>query len=76
MVVLKMTPAYFWRITPRKFNALCRVHARLNDPDYAKKEKASTDSISEQDLRAQYLSSKNKPKQPVGVADTFIDKIL
>lgn len=29
-VVLHMSPGIFWRCTPRKFNALCRVHAKMN----------------------------------------------
>ena len=28
-----MTPACFWKCTPRKFNALCKVHVRLNSVD-------------------------------------------
>lgn len=28
-----MSPILFWRTSPKKFNALCKVHARLNNPD-------------------------------------------
>jgi hypothetical protein len=28
--ILHLTPAYFWRISPRKFFALCEVHAKVN----------------------------------------------
>jgi len=34
-----MTPQMFWHITPRKFTALCSVHADLNDPDAKKNKK-------------------------------------
>jgi uncharacterized phage protein (TIGR02216 family) len=36
-VILKRPEKQFWRMTPRKFNALVRVHIRLNDPDEQKK---------------------------------------
>lgn len=31
-----MSARTFWRTTPRKFTALCEVHADLNDPDAKK----------------------------------------
>jgi len=59
-----MTPKYFWRCSPRKFNALCKVHARLNGakdkpgaPTKGKKGKAPRKPIA---------------KQP----ETYIDKIM
>ena len=27
-----MSPAYFWKCTPRKFNSLCKIHEKLNSP--------------------------------------------
>ena len=38
-VILKRSEREFWRMTPRKFNALTRVHMKFNDPDYKPKEK-------------------------------------
>lgn len=28
-----MSPGTFWRCTPRKFNALCKVHAKMNSSE-------------------------------------------
>lgn len=35
-----MHPRLFWKTTPRKFNALCAVHADLNSMDDAKSKKS------------------------------------
>ena len=40
--VLKRSEKEFWRMTPRKFNALVNVHTRLNSPDQPKQEKRRT----------------------------------
>lgn len=32
-----MSAIQFWKCTPRKLHALCKVHADLNDPDSKKK---------------------------------------
>jgi len=37
-VILKRSEKEFWRMTPRKFNALVNVHIRLNDPDQSKQQ--------------------------------------
>lgn len=34
-----MTPLQFWHCTPRKFYALCKVHAEINDPKEKDKNK-------------------------------------
>lgn len=34
-----MTPKQFWRTSPRKFAALCRVHEDVNTPADQKKKK-------------------------------------
>lgn len=38
-VVLRRTERQFWRMTPRKLNALVRAHIRLNDSKKADKPK-------------------------------------
>jgi uncharacterized phage protein (TIGR02216 family) len=38
-VILRRSEAQFWRMTPRKLNALTRVHAEVNDPESGKKKK-------------------------------------
>ena len=40
-----MTPNAFWCTTPRKFTALCEVHAELNDPDANKKNKRNREQL-------------------------------
>ena len=62
-----MTPAYFWRCSPRKFNALCLIHAKLNSTDDKTKNKTRGAK-----------GEKNKPvKRPIAQKpETFIDKIL
>ena len=55
-----MTPPQFWKCTPRKFNALCAVHADLNTPE----EKSKTPK------------EKKNPDGSVGEPDTFIDKVF
>jgi len=37
-----MHPRLFWRTNPRKFDALCRVHAKLNGPADEKEKKQDT----------------------------------
>lgn len=32
-VVLKRPESHFWRMTPRKLNALTRIHSMVNDPE-------------------------------------------
>lgn len=32
-VILKRSEGAFWRMTPRKFNALLEAHARINNPE-------------------------------------------
>jgi hypothetical protein len=59
-VILQMSPRYFWRCTPRKFNALCRVHARLNSTGDDEK------------ITTSYRRGQAIPKQP----ETYIDKIM
>lgn len=34
-----MSPRLFWRCTPRKFNALCKVHARMHSMGKSSKNK-------------------------------------
>ena len=34
-----MTPHQFWKCTPKKFNALCKVHVRMNSIEGAKNSK-------------------------------------
>lgn len=63
--ILQMTPRYFWRCTPRKFNSLCKVHARLNSANNNNKKGAS----SHRNTRDKH---KPIPKNP----ETFIDKIM
>jgi hypothetical protein len=58
-----MSPAYFWRCTPKKFNTLCKVHARLNSS------KKAPDKV---DKNTNVKKAQAIPKQP----DTYIDKIM
>lgn len=41
-VTLKMPARLFWRTTPRKFGALCKVHVDLNDTTKNQKDKQSS----------------------------------
>jgi len=58
-----MTPAQFWRCNPRKFNALCKVHADLNNP---KPKSSQGDSP----------SPKGREITAIGQPDTFIDELM
>lgn len=44
-----MTPANFWRVTPRKFNALCKVHVELNTSSKGKKDKNPSGGVGKPD---------------------------
>lgn len=60
-----MTPKLFWKTTPRKFNVLCKVHARLNGSD----KKTEPTKYGK--------GSKHKARQPIAKQpETFIDKIM
>ncbi|HCR73994.1 MAG TPA: hypothetical protein DIW26_06345 [Ruminococcus sp.] len=37
-----MTPHQFWKCTPKKFNALCKVHVRMNSIEGAKNNKTKS----------------------------------
>jgi hypothetical protein len=56
-----MSPAMFWKITPRKFNALCKVHVDLNSPGKGTRNAKSTSASS---------------GEGVGSPDSYIDQIL
>ena len=38
-MILKKTEVSFWRLTPREFDALMRVHVYVNDPKSKKNDK-------------------------------------
>jgi hypothetical protein len=40
-VILHRSEKQFWRMTPRKLNALSRIYSRINDPEEQKKAKAA-----------------------------------
>jgi hypothetical protein len=62
-----MSPRLFWKTSPRKFNALCKVHARLNGAD---KKKSASQS-------PEYKRTKAKAKQAIArQPETYIDKIM
>ena len=61
-----MSPRLFWKTSPRKFNALCKVHARLNGA----KEKPGAP-------HAPKGKGGKKPKQAIArQPETYIDKIM
>lgn len=37
-VILRRTEKQFWRMSPRKLNALVKAHVRLNNPDESEKQ--------------------------------------
>lgn len=43
-----MSPRLFWRITPRKFSALCQVHVDLNDTSKTDNKKGKHASVPKQ----------------------------
>lgn len=49
-----MSPLLFWKITPRKLNALIKVHSDLNSTE---EDKAKTE-VNAQELRDTYLRNK------------------
>lgn len=61
-VILNMEPKVFWKTTPRKFNALCKMHAKVN----------STEGEHPKHTKG----SKTKKSVPIGQPDTFVDKIM
>jgi len=59
-VIFHMSPARFWRCTPRKFHALCEVHADLNSPKESNRNKNSSQGAT----------------KTIGQPDTYIDEIM
>lgn len=44
-VILKRPESHFWRMTPRKLNALTKVHVEINSPGESKANKPTTGYI-------------------------------
>ena len=45
-VILNRTDNNWWKMTPREFNSLMRIHIEINDPESKKEEKlASIDNV-------------------------------
>lgn len=58
-----MSPAQFWKCLPKKFNALCKVHARMNGAENSKNSGNSA------------VSRNLNKSGGVGAPDTYIDQI-
>lgn len=80
VTILGLTPAHFWRMTPRKLNALLKAHGEANKVDDKKPNSQTVDNPDA--LRNSYLNGKGLgPKsygalgQSVPEPDSFVDNL-